>query len=327
MRTDARIARRRQEALTRLRLLERTGDPALTAFARLAAYVAGRGAAAVHVLDAEHQHRVAAVDAPLGPTSRDDSFCRLVVDGEQRIVCTDASQDGRFSYSPFATGDEPVRFYASFPIVLADATVIGALCCWDTEEHELSDEQVARLEDLATQVASRVDLLRVANDLVHASGHDPLTGAVNRLVLDDRLAMAFARRLRHGGDVLLVTLDLDGFKAVNDAHGHEAGDAVLATVAQRLRATLRAEDTIARLGGDEFAVIAELEPSGVGVDALLERVRGVFAEPVECAGVALEVAASIGTARMRPGDDVPAAFAAADRAVYADKAACRAATA
>src|SRR5262245_18874402 len=119
---------RRQATLDRLRLLERQGDPTLTALTRLASFVMGVPAAAVHVFDEQEQHRIAAVGARLGRHPREDSMCRLVVDEERRIVCSDATVDARFSYSSFVAGDEPVRFYASVPMTVPDDTVVGTLC-------------------------------------------------------------------------------------------------------------------------------------------------------------------------------------------------------
>ncbi|MDA0141584.1 sensor domain-containing diguanylate cyclase [Solirubrobacter deserti] len=139
-------------------------------------------------------------------------MCRLVVDGEQRIVCQDATQESRFSYSSFVGGDEPVRFYASTPVRAADGSVIGSLCTWDTTSRELSKDGIARLDDLAEQVATLLELRQAASELGHAASHDPLTGVLNRTMLDDRLAHAFARRMRRGCEVLVIVIDLDGFK-------------------------------------------------------------------------------------------------------------------
>ncbi len=287
---------------------------------RVAAYVTGASAAAVHVLDDAFQHRVAGVNAPLGPHPRADSMCRLVVDGEQRIVCADASQDGRFSYSSFVEGSEPVRFYVSVPLRAGDGTTIGSLCSWDTAERELDGEQLARLEDLAEEVASRLELTRDALDLRYAASHDALTGVVNRFVLSDRLAHAFARRLRHDIAILVCVIDVDRFKAVNDTYGHDAGDEVLVAVAKRLTACLRPEDTVARLGGDEFAVVAEMKPpAALGARELVGRLKARLAEPVFYAGAARAVGVTVGAAFAEPGDSVREALARADGAMYDSK--------
>jgi diguanylate cyclase (GGDEF)-like protein/PAS domain S-box-containing protein len=94
-------------------------------------------------------------------------------------------------------------------------------------------------------------------ELVRLAFHDPLTGLANRALLNDRIGNAMARSERETGLVAMLLIDLDDFKLVNDAHGHEVGDDLLVAVARRLRETLRPGSTIARLGGDEFAILVE----------------------------------------------------------------------
>jgi diguanylate cyclase (GGDEF)-like protein len=299
-------------------LLDRAGDPALTALTRVAAFITGAAAAAVHVFDEEHQHRIAGVGAPLGTHPREDAMCRLVVEGGRRIVTSDATADPRFRSSSSVEGPEPVRFYASVPLHALDGTVLGSLCSWDTRERVLGDEQLARLEDLAEQLVARIELGRLALDLGHAASHDPLTGAVNRLVLADRLGQAFARRMRHGGEVLVGVVDVGSFQQISETLGHDAGDEVLVAVARRLLAATRAGDTVARLGGDEFAFVAEL---GTGVDAgvVVGRIELALAEPFIFAGAVRPLAVTVGAAIAQPGDDVRGALGRAGRAMYSRK--------
>jgi diguanylate cyclase (GGDEF)-like protein len=315
--------RRRLEAIARLGVVERAGDPRLTALARVAADVTGAGSVGVHILDADYQHRVAGIGAPLESQPREDSFCRLVVDGEERIVCRDATQEPRFAWSDHVTGPDPIRFYAAVPLRTSDGATVGALCAWDGGARELTDEQLARFEDLAEQVVAQIELTRIAVDLGHAASHDPLTGAVNRLVLSDRLAQAFGRQLRGGGDVLVALADVDDFKAINDTHGHDAGDEVLREVVRRLLSGTRVQDTVARLGGDEFAVVAEFREGGTGADTLIGRLRAGLAAPIHIAGRLCPVGVTIGVALAQPGDDVRAALARADEAMYERKRAGR----
>ncbi|UUY06305.1 GGDEF domain-containing protein [Svornostia abyssi] len=138
----------------------------------------------------------------------------------------------------------------------------------------------------------------------------------NRLLLCDRLAQSFARRLRHGGEILVAIIDVDQFKAINDTHGHEVGDTVLIEVAHRLTRTLRGEDTVARLGGDEFAIVAEVADQPTA-ELLLSRLRAGLADlPLPDGKVAR---ATIGAAPAQAGDDVSTALERADRAMYAAK--------
>jgi diguanylate cyclase (GGDEF)-like protein len=132
---------------------------------------------------------------------------------------------------------------------------------------------------------------RTQERLTYLADHDSLTGLVNRRALNERLACQFRPR----DDLALLYLDLDGFKAVNDAYGHPAGDAVLVEVARRVRAEVREGDVAARLGGDEFAVLCpDLDPDGAG--ELAERLRRAVSEPIAGDGVMLHVGVSIGVA-------------------------------
>ncbi|GAB3301272.1 hypothetical protein GCM10027451_04350 [Geodermatophilus aquaeductus] len=161
---------------------------------------------------------------------------------------------------------------------------------------------------------------RAEEALAHSVLHDGLTGLANRALFTDRVGQALRRTVRGGGSVAVLSLDLDGFKAVNDSLGHAAGDALLREVATRLRAAVRADDTVARLGGDEFAVL--VEQAGDGDDEALltaARVLEVLARPVALSGGPVTVSASVGVAVGR-GDVAGASLIGdADLALYAAK--------
>jgi diguanylate cyclase (GGDEF)-like protein len=312
---------RRADAISRLGVLDRSADPALTALSRIASYVSGARGAAVHIIDEHAQHRVAGTgDAPVGDHPREDAMCRLVVDGGRRIVCADATTDPRFGFSSFVSGDDPVRFYASFPVRTSENVVIGTLCTFDTVALTLTDEQEARLEDLADQVAAQIELTQIAVELGHAASHDPLTGAVNRLVLGDRLAQAFARQARNGSQTFVAVLDIDDFKVINDVHGHDAGDQVLVEVVRRAREALRAEDTVARIGGDEFVVLAELTASQASAAVVVDRLESALAPPMRIDDDEHLVIVSVGWVLASPGEPVRSLLARADAAMYDTKA-------
>lgn len=99
------------------------------------------------------------------------------------------------------------------------------------------------------------DHKRVEARMLHLAQHDPLTDLPNRLLFQDRLQQAMARSARTGSPVGVIVMDLDGFKAINDAEGHRMGDEALKALARRLRSGLRESDTVARIGGDEFAMV------------------------------------------------------------------------
>ena len=124
--------------------------------------------------------------------------------------------------------------------------------------------------------------------------YDGLTHLPNRMLLNDRLHQAMAQVERLGQQLALVYLDLDGFKAINDTYGHEAGDQLLVTVAHRLKQTLREGDTIARLGGDEFVAVLLNCNQGNASAASFQRLLKAASQPVQLNGCVMQVSASLG---------------------------------
>ena len=154
--------------------------------------------------------------------------------------------------------------------------------------------------------------------LAHEARHDPLTGLANRSLFSLRVAAALAR---DDNAPAVMFLDLDDFKHVNDTLGHAAGDALLVTVAERLRASLREDDLAARLGGDEFAVLLEHAPSAVEAERAAERVLGALLAPLSVEGHVVRVRASIGVAlASRGASTADQLLRNADLAMYAAKA-------
>ena len=158
----------------------------------------------------------------------------------------------------------------------------------------------------------------------HLAQHDRLTGLPNRVLLTDRLNQAIARCQRRDLSLALVYLDLDGFKAINDTHGHVSGDKLLITVSQRMSAVLRDGDTLARIGGDEFVVVLTdlVHPSDA--EPVLARLLQAAADPVQVGDALLNVSASLGVALCpRDGLDADLLMQSADEAMYSAKRAGR----
>lgn len=156
--------------------------------------------------------------------------------------------------------------------------------------------------------------------LYQAAVRDPLTSAYNRRALMDRLESDLAHAKRHGTDVVLMLLDLDHFKQVNDTHGHPIGDEVLRRTADAVRAVIRKEDFFARYGGEEFALLCRSTAMYQGLQ-LAERVRETIAAievPLEEGGT-LKVTTSVGIAQSEPDHDPDALIRAADDALYKAK--------
>ena len=157
-------------------------------------------------------------------------------------------------------------------------------------------------------------------DLSHQVLHDDLTGLPNRLLLTDRLRRAASRAHRRGTGTMLLFLDLDNFKAINDRFGHAAGDALLDEVARRLLELVRASDTVARLGGDEFVVLAEdLEDPDEAARSLAARIHQTMCAPVALGERELHTSVSIGITAVAPGCDPETCLSEADAAMWVRK--------
>jgi diguanylate cyclase (GGDEF)-like protein/PAS domain S-box-containing protein len=159
------------------------------------------------------------------------------------------------------------------------------------------------------------------SQLEHIAHFDALTNLPNRVLLADRLQQAMAQAQRRGQQLAVAYLDLDGFKAINDRHGHEAGDQVLIALAQRMKDALREGDTLARLGGDEFvAVLIDLEDTSASVP-LLNRLLAAAALPVPVGELSLQVSASLGVTFFPQTQEIEAdqLLRQADQAMYQAK--------
>ncbi|GIE85290.1 GGDEF domain-containing protein [Actinoplanes regularis] len=157
---------------------------------------------------------------------------------------------------------------------------------------------------------------RAEQVLAHQASHDELTGLFNRR----RILAAIDQALAGPSDVIVLLCDLDGFKPVNDRHGHQAGDEVLQTVAARLTTAACPDSEVGRLGGDEFLVLCQ-GGTDLEVAALRERIRDAIRAPIELAGGPVSVGVTIGTARATAGCGLDRAglVARADAEMYAGK--------
>lgn len=157
--------------------------------------------------------------------------------------------------------------------------------------------------------------------LDHIAHYDALTNLPNRVLLADRLRQGMIQEQRRGKKLAVVFLDLDGFKAINDLHGHEAGDQLLITVSSRMKQTLREGDTLARIGGDEFvAVLGDLDDVNTCLP-MLSRLLSAAALPIEVNATILQVSASLGVTFFPQAQDIEAdqLMRQADQAMYQAK--------
>ncbi len=158
-------------------------------------------------------------------------------------------------------------------------------------------------------------------ELDHIAHHDVLTGMPNRSLLWDRLRQGMNQAQRRGQQLAVVFIDLDGFKVVNDTHGHEAGDQLLRTLASRMKQNLRDGDTLARFGGDEFVVVMVDLNDHAASTPLLQRLLEAAAQPVQVGDITLQVSASLGVTFYPQSNDMDAEdlLRQADQAMYQAK--------
>ena len=185
-----------------------------------------------------------------------------------------------------------------------------------TDPH--GDDELARVGQAFNDMAAKLQMSR--EDLHHQARHDSLTGLPNRSLFMLRVERALARSQQRGNPFCVLYADLDGFKAVNDAHGHHAGDELLVQAADRFRSCLRPNDLVARLGGDEFGLLledTELSPAA----SVAERLVRSFDDPFLLAAGTVSVRVSVGVTAADGEDAVDQLLRQADAAMYAAKAA------
>lgn len=180
---------------------------------------------------------------------------------------------------------------------------------------------IVMLAVFALAAIERLFADRQTKELHYMARHDSLTGLYNRRALDERLGEAIARARRHGRRLAVMVVDLDGFKAVNDAHGHAVGDALLRHLGERIALRTRSTDTASRTGGDEFAILLDDIVEDKQVDLFAERLLMALARPIQTGRGDFTLGASVGVTTLKDEDASPdSILRAADLAMYEAKA-------
>ncbi|MDP2826781.1 MAG: 7TM diverse intracellular signaling domain-containing protein [Sulfuritalea sp.] len=196
--------------------------------------------------------------------------------------------------------------------------LVGALQRSEATLERRVAERTGELESLNARLRENERQLQA---LVHT---DTLTGLANRLLFDARLEQSIQLARRSHGQIALLLVDLDRFKAINDGYGHAIGDEVLRSTAERFRAALREVDTVARLGGDEFAIVLTGIAGSAEAERMAEKILAAIREPMRVLGLPLEITVSIGIAMFSGNDLSPSELLRrADHAMYAAKEAGR----
>jgi diguanylate cyclase (GGDEF)-like protein len=196
---------------------------------------------------------------------------------------------------------------------------LGALGVYSATPGSFSADDAAFLQSLANLVAAAKDNLAAEAELRHRALHDPLTGLPNRTLLADRLEHALAACRDPAERVAVLLIDVDRFKHVNDSLGHPIGDQLLVALAQRLRACVRAGDTLARMGGDEFVIVAERVSDVAHALEIADRIADSWSLPLSVGARSLHVTASVGVAVSVENASADELLASADAAMYRAK--------
>jgi diguanylate cyclase (GGDEF)-like protein len=218
-------------------------------------------------------------------------------------------------------------YFLPLPYALVQLGFVGGAYGWLLTEQvgSVNEEAITRfLVTMTTLVTAgivisklRTSLYRTMDDLSQQARHDGLTGVLNRSALEERVDVERARSLREGSSISLLAVDIDGFKALNDAHGHSTGDEVLRGLASALSRRTREMDAVGRVGGDEFAVLvpgAGQDEAQIVANDLIGAISDKLGTPERKVTVSIGVASA--TAPVPSYDEL---WRAADAAMYAGK--------
>jgi diguanylate cyclase (GGDEF)-like protein len=218
------------------------------------------------------------------------------------VLCPDLRTDTRFPTFTRHALDESLAAVFAFPLRHGD-TRLGALDLYRDTPGEIDPKTITAAAMLAAVAAAYLVYAQGHSDLVSAlhdsrqnALHDPLTGLANRLLLFELLEQALQRNLREDKLVVILFCDLDAFKRINDAYGHQVGDELLISVAARLSRAVRPSDTLARIAGDEFVILCHGLESAVEAEKIAARALGSFIDPFLLSVGPVAMSASIGVA-------------------------------
>ncbi len=326
-------------ALKRYAILDSMPEKAYDDLLAIIAGICGTPMGAISLVDAGRQWFMAQKNLPAKETPRSIAFCSHTILGDDVFVVNDALADERFHDNPLVTGNPNIRFYAGAPLVTPGGQAIGSLCVIDDQPRELTEAQRQALSSLSRQVVALLELRAAHKNLKNHLGErewyermlhireqelldenkqltkmsrtDALTGLPNRRTFNSAMDAAVSMAKGDGSSLAMAIIDIDHFKALNDAYGHPAGDDALVLIARALEAEAPAIATVARFGGEEFAVV--LPGHGAGGAALAcESIR----KAIELLEHEPSLTVSIGVSAYRNGDAVSDLYSRADAALY-----------
>jgi diguanylate cyclase (GGDEF)-like protein/PAS domain S-box-containing protein len=206
-----------------------------------------------------------------------------------------------------------------FPLLVGNQ-VLGVMEFFHRDVREPDPMLIHAAKSMGSQIGQYIARQQVEERVRHLAHYDELTGLPNRTMFNERLGHALAGAQRTEGSLVVLFIDLDRFKNINDTLGHDAGDHVLKEVAQRLRGCLRASDTVGRLGGDEFVVLLEEPPRSLNAAIVAQKMLVALGKPFPVQSQEFHITASIGISSYPDdGTDMQTLMKNADIAMYRAK--------
>ncbi len=303
----------RLRALRTIQVLDTPADSRLDHITRLATRMFGVPTALVSLVDTDRQWFKSRIGLDATETPRDVSFCGHAIIEDGLFVVEDALGDERFCDNPLVVGGPNVKFYAGCPLKALSGHRLGTLCIIDSKPRTFSQADREMLRDLAQLAEDQLRAIALAR-------MDELTQVSNRRGFDILARQALALSSRAGQPSTLLVIDLDGFKQINDTHGHEAGDLTLKQFARCLVSACRESDAVGRIGGDEFCIFLP-GTDATGAWRVVERLKEVVATANAAGEAPGQMRFSVGMAvsRQSQGETVETLMAEADEQMYAAK--------
>lgn len=300
----------RLKSLQALRIMDSAPEERFDRITRMAKRLFRVETCLVSLVDAKRQWFKSKQGLDACETSRAVSFCGHAIIEDRPFIVEDALNDERFADNPLVTGEPNLRFYAGYPVHAPSGRRIGTLCLIDSKPRAFSDLDAEMLKDFAALVDEELMVSAEANV-------DELTGIANRRGFRQVAEHLLPLCLRNNLEVQLLFFDLDGFKALNDTFGHQAGDEALQAFARMLLKGFRNSDVVARLGGDEFVVM--IAGQRVFADRALSSMQKRVAD--DRSGRRKHLKWSVGRVKFDPDlhKDVDELLRDADQRMYADK--------
>jgi diguanylate cyclase (GGDEF)-like protein len=237
----------RLETLRSLDVLDAQAEERFDRVTRMAKRMFGVPIALVSLVDENRQWFKSCIGLSLSETSREMSFCGHAILGSEVFIIRDAIEDERFADNPLVLNDPNIRFYAGCPLTV-NGHRLGTLCIIDQVPRNFGHDDIDALKDLASMVEHELEAVQLAT-------LDELTGLSNRRGFLLLAKHSLKLSIRQKFPIVLVFMDLNQFKRINDKFGHAEGDAALVAFANLMNASFRDSDHYARLGGDEFVAL------------------------------------------------------------------------